>query len=52
MTRGTINLSHIEVLVLDEADQMFDMGFSGYQKDCETSSREAPDNAVFRHDAC
>jgi ATP-dependent RNA helicase RhlE len=25
--RGTIDLSRIEVLVLDEADQMFDMGF-------------------------
>ncbi len=25
--RGTINLSRLEVLVLDEADQMFDMGF-------------------------
>ncbi len=25
--QGTINLSHLEVLVLDEADQMFDMGF-------------------------
>lgn len=27
ITRRTIDLSHIEVLVLDEADQMFDMGF-------------------------
>jgi len=27
LNRGTIDLSHIEVLVLDEADLMFDMGF-------------------------
>lgn len=27
ISQGTINLSHLEVLVLDEADQMFDMGF-------------------------
>ncbi|MBN1473359.1 MAG: DEAD/DEAH box helicase [Syntrophaceae bacterium] len=25
--RGTVDLSHVEVLVLDEADHMFDMGF-------------------------
>ncbi|MBC7962867.1 MAG: DEAD/DEAH box helicase [Steroidobacteraceae bacterium] len=27
IAQGTIDLSHLEVLVLDEADQMFDMGF-------------------------
>jgi len=27
LSQGTIDLSHVEVLVLDEADQMFDMGF-------------------------
>jgi len=27
LNQGTINLAHLEVLVLDEADQMFDMGF-------------------------
>ncbi|MBN1663014.1 MAG: DEAD/DEAH box helicase [Deltaproteobacteria bacterium] len=27
LDRGTVDLSHIEVLVLDEADHMFDMGF-------------------------
>ena len=27
MQRGSVNLKHIEVLVIDEADRMFDMGF-------------------------
>ena len=27
LSQGTINLKHVQVLVLDEADQMFDMGF-------------------------
>jgi ATP-dependent RNA helicase RhlE len=27
ISQGTINLSHLEVLVLDEADRLFDMGF-------------------------
>jgi ATP-dependent RNA helicase RhlE len=27
ISRKTVDLSHVEVLVLDEADQMFDMGF-------------------------
>jgi len=39
MRQGTINLSKIKVLVLDEADRMFDMGFI---EDVETIIRECP----------
>src|SRR5687768_12046494 len=27
MNQGFVNLNHVEILILDEADQMFDMGF-------------------------
>src|SRR6185436_18613266 len=27
MNQGYVNLNHVEILILDEADQMFDMGF-------------------------
>jgi len=39
MRQGTINLSKIRVLVLDEADRMFDMGFI---EDVETIIKECP----------
>ena len=37
MRRGTVDLSEIRMLVLDEADQMLQMGF---QEDVEYSGRE------------
>ncbi len=37
--RGKINLEHIETLVLDEADEMLNMGF---QEDLETILKETP----------
>ncbi len=39
LERGTINLTHVNVLVLDEADRMLDMGFI---KDVETIIRNCP----------
>ena len=39
--RGTVNLSMVEVLVLDEADRMFDMGFI---EDIRKIVKELPDN--------
>lgn len=39
LERGTVNLDHVKVLVLDEADRMLDMGFV---KDVETIIRNCP----------
>jgi ATP-dependent RNA helicase DeaD len=41
LQRGTINLSKIKILVLDEADRMLDMGFL---EDVERIIRECPTN--------
>ncbi len=41
--KGTVNLSHLEVLVIDEADRMFDMGFLPSVRgilECITHSRQ------------
>jgi ATP-dependent RNA helicase DeaD len=39
ITRGTLDLSHLEIVVLDEADEMFDMGFA---EDIETILGKTP----------
>ena len=41
ITRGTLDLSGLEVVVLDEADEMFDMGFA---EDIELILGETPKN--------
>jgi ATP-dependent RNA helicase DeaD len=41
ITRGTLDLSGLEVVVLDEADEMFDMGFA---EDIEMILGETPQN--------
>jgi ATP-dependent RNA helicase DeaD len=41
LKRRTLNLNYIKILVLDEVDRMFDMGFS---KDVETILRQCPTN--------
>ena len=41
ITRGTLNLSGLEIVVLDEADEMFDMGFA---EDIELILGETPEN--------
>ena len=40
LNRGTLRLNHIKILVLDEVDRMFDMGFS---KDVERIIKECPE---------
>jgi ATP-dependent RNA helicase DeaD len=41
ITRGTLDLSGLEIVVLDEADEMFDMGFA---EDIELILGETPQN--------
>jgi ATP-dependent RNA helicase DeaD len=41
MKRGTLNLSHVKILVLDEADRMLDMGFI---EDIDYILRRVPTN--------
>ncbi|HLK44046.1 MAG TPA: DEAD/DEAH box helicase [Thermoleophilia bacterium] len=41
ITRGTLDLSGLEIVVLDEADEMFDMGFA---EDIELILGETPSN--------
>ena len=41
ITRGTLDLSGLEIVVLDEADEMFDMGFA---EDIETILDKTPEN--------
>jgi superfamily II DNA/RNA helicase len=49
MERGRIDFSRLEVLVLDEADRMLDMGFIDDIEHIVRAPRQAPDPAVLRH---
>ncbi|MFC4871607.1 DEAD/DEAH box helicase [Negadavirga shengliensis] len=40
MDRGTLNLNHVSIIVLDEADEMLDMGF---REDIETILSDMPE---------
>ena len=50
--QGTIDLSHLEVLVLDEADRLFDMGFlPDIRRIVRLPATAATDAAVLSHHA-
>ena len=50
INRGTIDLSGVEVLVLDEADLMFDMGFlPDIRKILKRLTRRPPGALIFCH---
>ena len=52
LQRRTVDLSAIEILVLDEADRMLDMGFlPALRRVLAALPRHAPDAAVLGDDA-
>ena len=52
MQQGYVDLSHVEVLILDEADRMLDMGFiHDLRRIVAKVPREAANAAVLGH-AC
>ncbi len=52
LNHGTVDLSHLEVLVLDESDRMFDMGFlPDIRKIIKHIPGKTPDAVVFGHHA-
>lgn len=47
LQRGSLNLSNVEYLVLDEADQMLDMGFADELKDIISRTSETRQTVMF-----